>query len=108
MNFAAGRQPSRRNRWQASCARFWRPPKIGIFDASRRTPPCQLGGRDRVRQAEARCMAYSVAMRSELFDFELPPERIALEPVSPRDRARLLIVRPDGEGARPAAPSFAD
>ncbi len=30
-------------------------------------------------------------MRVDLFDFELPPERIALRPVSPRDRARLLL-----------------
>ncbi|HEX8366403.1 MAG TPA: tRNA preQ1(34) S-adenosylmethionine ribosyltransferase-isomerase QueA [Allosphingosinicella sp.] len=35
-------------------------------------------------------------MRVDLFDFELPPERIALRPASPRDRARLLLVRPDG------------
>jgi S-adenosylmethionine:tRNA ribosyltransferase-isomerase len=28
------------------------------------------------------------------FDFELPPERIALHPVTPRDAARLLVVRP--------------
>jgi len=34
-------------------------------------------------------------MRSELFDFELPPDLIALEPACPRDAARLLIVRPD-------------
>jgi S-adenosylmethionine:tRNA ribosyltransferase-isomerase len=33
-------------------------------------------------------------MRTDLFDFELPPDRIALRPVSPRDAARLLIVRP--------------
>src|SRR5262245_29897926 len=33
-------------------------------------------------------------MRTALFDFELPPERIALRPVSPRDAARLLVVRP--------------
>src|SRR5688572_17925489 len=33
-------------------------------------------------------------MRTDLFDFELPPERIALRPVSPRDAARLLVVRP--------------
>jgi S-adenosylmethionine:tRNA ribosyltransferase-isomerase len=33
-------------------------------------------------------------MRTDLFEFELPPERIALRPVSPRDAARLLVVRP--------------
>src|SRR3954468_20902829 len=33
-------------------------------------------------------------MRTELFDFELPPDRIALRPAAPRDAARLLIVRP--------------
>ena len=34
-------------------------------------------------------------MRTELFDFDLPPERIALRPAVPRDTARLLVVRPD-------------
>src|SRR6187551_3436678 len=33
-------------------------------------------------------------MRTDLFDFELPPERIALRPIVPRDAARLLVVRP--------------
>jgi len=33
-------------------------------------------------------------MRTDLFDFELPPERIALRPIAPRDAARLLVVRP--------------
>ena len=33
-------------------------------------------------------------MRTDLFDFDLPEERIALHPVSPRDAARLLLVRP--------------
>ena len=33
-------------------------------------------------------------MRTDLFDFPLPPERIALRPARPRDAARLLIVRP--------------
>jgi S-adenosylmethionine:tRNA ribosyltransferase-isomerase len=32
-------------------------------------------------------------MRVDLFDFELPPERIALRPVSPRDAARMLVVQ---------------
>jgi S-adenosylmethionine:tRNA ribosyltransferase-isomerase len=33
-------------------------------------------------------------MRTDLFDFELPDDRIALRPASPRDAARLLVVRP--------------
>ena len=32
-------------------------------------------------------------VRVDLFDFELPPERIALRPASPRDAARLLALR---------------
>jgi S-adenosylmethionine:tRNA ribosyltransferase-isomerase len=32
-------------------------------------------------------------MRTDLFDFDLPPERIALRPVSPRDAAKLLVVK---------------
>ena len=32
-------------------------------------------------------------MRVDLFDFELPKERIALRPVRPRDAARMLVVR---------------
>ena len=35
-------------------------------------------------------------MRVDLFDFELPPERIALEPASPREAARMLVVDADG------------
>ena len=38
-------------------------------------------------------------MRVDLFDFELPPERIALRPVRPRDSARMLVV----EGEQPFA-----
>ncbi len=33
-------------------------------------------------------------MRVDLFDFELPENRIALRPAEPRDAARLLFVRP--------------
>ena len=42
------------------------------------------------------------AMRTELFDYDLPPDRIALRPASPRDTARMLVVRPGAE------PEFAD
>src|SRR3989304_1227069 len=35
-------------------------------------------------------------MRTDLFDFDLPPERIALRPLAPREAARLLGVRPGG------------
>jgi S-adenosylmethionine:tRNA ribosyltransferase-isomerase len=41
-------------------------------------------------------------MRTDLFDFNLPPERIALRPISPRDAARMLVVRPG------SAPEFQD
>ncbi|MER9313904.1 tRNA preQ1(34) S-adenosylmethionine ribosyltransferase-isomerase QueA [Mesorhizobium sp. M0659] len=33
-------------------------------------------------------------MRVDLFDFDLPEERIALRPAEPRDSARMLVVRP--------------
>ncbi len=33
-------------------------------------------------------------MRTDLFDFDLPEDRIALRPAVPRDAARLLVVRP--------------
>jgi S-adenosylmethionine:tRNA ribosyltransferase-isomerase len=35
-------------------------------------------------------------MRVDQFDFALPPDRIALRPVAPRDSARMLVVRPEG------------
>ena len=35
-------------------------------------------------------------MRVDLFDFDLPPDRIALRPASPRDSARLLAARGSG------------
>lgn len=34
-------------------------------------------------------------MRVDLFDFDLPDDNIALRPASPRDSARMLIVRPE-------------
>src|SRR5215468_4861967 len=38
-------------------------------------------------------------MRTDLFDFDLPADRIALRPASPRDTARLLVVRPGQDPA---------
>ena len=35
-------------------------------------------------------------MRTDLFDFELPADRIALRPAQPRDSARMLVVEPGG------------
>ena len=35
-------------------------------------------------------------MRVDEFDFDLPDDRIALRPATPRDAARLLVVRQDG------------
>jgi len=43
-------------------------------------------------------------MRVDLFDFDLPPERIALRPASPRDSARLLLL----DGTRTEDRSVAD
>jgi S-adenosylmethionine:tRNA ribosyltransferase-isomerase len=34
-------------------------------------------------------------VRVDLFDFDLPPDRIALRPAAPRDSARLLVVGPE-------------
>jgi S-adenosylmethionine:tRNA ribosyltransferase-isomerase len=36
-------------------------------------------------------------MRVDLFDFDLPAERIALRPAVPRDSARMLVVRPQAK-----------
>lgn len=39
-------------------------------------------------------------MRTDLFDFDLPDDRIALEPADPRDSARLLVVGAGGQEDR--------
>ena len=46
-------------------------------------------------------------MRTDLFDFDLPADRIALRPANPRDAARLLVVRP-GQAAELEDRTFAD
>ena len=38
-------------------------------------------------------------MRVDLFDFDLPPERIALRPAEPRDAARMLLVEGRDSGS---------
>ncbi|MEO9874013.1 MAG: tRNA preQ1(34) S-adenosylmethionine ribosyltransferase-isomerase QueA [Anderseniella sp.] len=47
-------------------------------------------------------------MKVDLFDFELPPDLIALRPVSPRDAARQLIVHPDGHVSDNLVSNFAE
>jgi S-adenosylmethionine:tRNA ribosyltransferase-isomerase len=42
-------------------------------------------------------------MRVDVFDFDLPPERIALRPARPRDSARMLVVEADGLADRTVA-----
>src|SRR5262245_29846005 len=52
------------------------------------------------------------AMRTDLFDFDLSDDGIALEPASPRDAARLLVVHPGPRTAtssrRPATKPLPD
>ncbi len=38
-------------------------------------------------------------MHTDLFDFDLPEDRIALRPAAPRNSARLLVAHPDGTPA---------
>jgi len=64
-------------------------------------PPCRLVGTARFQtdqllkaRRNAPLPILHVIMRTDLFDFDLPAERIALRPASPRDAARLLVVRP--------------
>jgi S-adenosylmethionine:tRNA ribosyltransferase-isomerase len=47
-------------------------------------------------------------MRTDLFDFDLPEARIALEPASPRDAARLLVVPSSPRRRGPMQPSAHD
>ena len=49
-------------------------------------------------------------MRVDLFDFDLPPELIALRPARPRDAARMLVVEGEGDAASTStsSPSMTD
>src|SRR6516225_6300926 len=45
------------------------------------------------RMGKAKPTSPRRTMRTDLFDFVLPEDRIALRPASPRDAGRLLVVR---------------
>ena len=61
------------------------------------THACDLILRDAAKTPLLRMRrAVEPTMRTDLFDFELPAENIALRPASPRDSARMLVVQPDG------------
>jgi S-adenosylmethionine:tRNA ribosyltransferase-isomerase len=49
---------------------------------------------DLIRQRETKTTPPCSDMRTDLFDFDLPEDRIALRPATPREAARLLVVRP--------------
>jgi S-adenosylmethionine:tRNA ribosyltransferase-isomerase len=44
--------------------------------------------------------SFELGMRVDLFDFDLPDERIALRPANPRDSARLLVVDPHASSSQ--------
>jgi S-adenosylmethionine:tRNA ribosyltransferase-isomerase len=54
------------------------------------------GARWREPGNDGKLLERTALMRTDLFDFELPADRIALRPASPRDSARLLVVQPGG------------
>jgi S-adenosylmethionine:tRNA ribosyltransferase-isomerase len=62
-----------------------------------RRPRARYAFADALRlEPGAICELEAARMRTDLFDFELPPENIALRPASPRDSARLLVVQGGG------------
>jgi S-adenosylmethionine:tRNA ribosyltransferase-isomerase len=56
-------------------------------------PTCRYKGNLPLRRGRAAIKDLS-PMRVDLFDFDLPPEHIALRPIEPREAARLLVVDP--------------
>src|SRR4029453_11844378 len=68
-----------------------------IYGVRARHPGHGRGRQDRRRRAagrpdQDRSRQHRRLMRVDLFDFELPSDRIALRPARPRDSARLLLV----------------
>jgi len=47
-------------------------------------------------------------MKVSQFDFDLPEDRIALRPASPRDSARMMVVHPDGRIEHRLVPDLPD
>ena len=80
--------PVRKSSWgipgKSGCVQFGRP-------CSSLSPPRSTC--DATRAGEARPKSPCRSMRTDQFDFALPEDRIALRPASPRDAARLLVVR---------------
>ena len=79
-----------------------RDPEFDPLHAGRGRPRLIAAGATRFfrvassRRIRGPCSSDVHEMRVDLFDFELPEERIALRPASPRDSARMLVVRPGG------------
>jgi len=66
--------------------------KVQILFSSMEAEPSEPSAEARYAAERDGREATAGPMRVDLFDFDLPPERIALRPASPRDSARLLVV----------------
>src|SRR3546814_13916161 len=70
-------------------------PYTTLFRSPRRC--CRERGRRTRRPNPPASKGAAPPMKVDLFDFELPPERIALRPAAPRNAARMLVL----DGAEP-------
>src|SRR3546814_3130754 len=73
-------------------------PYTTLFRSPRRC--CRERGRRTRRPNPPASKGAAPPMKVDLFDFELPPERIALRPAAPRNAARMLVL--DGAETRDA------
>src|SRR4051794_32767787 len=64
----------------------------GLINIRQNPSPIRGGRESRVARKRAAWSEPPVQLSD--FDFPLPEDRIALRPASPRDAARLLVVRP--------------
>jgi S-adenosylmethionine:tRNA ribosyltransferase-isomerase len=70
---------------------------MSVFAGRRKAKPaCRAGTRGATRRPAQllKISRKTARVRTDLFDFELPEERIALYPADPRDSARMLVVDP--------------